>query len=114
MFGTYATTRSPGPIPDARRALQAKRRVSLVELPPRRLGERPQLGRVTDRDRLGLVVAEDVLGVVEPRAGEPLRAGHRRGARTRSYGADARTSKNSQIEPQKASSSVTDHRQRSW
>ena len=52
----------------------------LLELTPRRLAQGPQLGRVTDGDRLGLPVAEDVLGVVEPRAGEPLRAGHRAAA----------------------------------
>ena len=70
-----------------------------------------QLGGVHDRDRLVVVAAEDMLGVGELGAREPPCAGHRRGSsRTRSYGRDARTSKNSQIDAQNASTSLTDHR----
>ena len=52
----------------------------LVQLAPRRLGERPELGCVADRDRPGIAAAKDVLRVVQPRPREPLGPGHGTGA----------------------------------
>ncbi len=55
--------------------------------------------------------AQGVLGVVEGRAGEPLRPGHRRGRRARACrGCAKRTSNHSATAFQKVSSSSTDQR----
>ena len=55
---------------------------------------------------VGLLVAEDVLGEVQLGALEPARAGHRPlGEHLREYGAEASTSKKSQIDAQNSSSS---------
>ena len=47
------------------------------ELAPARLGERAKLRGMAHRDGLRVAVAERVLGVVERRAREPFRSGHR-------------------------------------
>ncbi len=67
----------PVPLLDSELAQAGRDRGDLGrQLAPAQLGQLAQLRRVDDR-RLGVVaVAEDVLGVVEPRAGEPLGAGH--------------------------------------
>ena len=83
----------------------------LAQLAERQLERVARLRAGDDRDGVHvLVAAEHVLGVVQPRAGEPLRARHRVRASTRSYGACALTSKKSQIDAQKPSRSLTDQR----
>jgi hypothetical protein len=84
------------------------------QLAPRPITKRTQLGGMSDRHLVVGAAAEDVLRVAEPRAGEPLRTpASRAWVSTRSYGSLASTSKNSQIERQKSSSSSTDHCHRS-
>ena len=76
MLGMYATTRSPllhpeplQPGPDAAGLLDQLAEGQLAR--PARLRARH------DRDPVAVLLeADEVLGVVEPRAGEPLRSGH--------------------------------------
>ena len=79
---------------------------AIGELGPGHLGEGPQLGRVPDRDRVRVVPAKHVLCVVEPRRrGTTPRRASPATASTRPTGVDERTSKCSQIAPQKPSRS---------
>ena len=95
---------------DAERAQPGgDRRHLLAQLAPGQLGLVAQLARVHDRDAVVGLAAEGVLGVVDLRAREPLRAGHRAVAehlrRSR-----PRPRSSSQIDFQKPSRSSTDQR----
>jgi hypothetical protein len=74
--------------PDAERAQPGRDPGHLrAQLSPGDLGPLAQLGGVDDRQRLVALAAERMLGVVHPRAGEPLGAGHAAVAQHRVVGA---------------------------